>query len=89
VNAPQQVVFGQNPNQAYHAFRRTDAVGLDRNAVMQTVQADLGPALPLPFPAPGNAVFIGIVWVAGVRLRYHAFPIDEGTVNVGSIRPLL
>jgi hypothetical protein len=50
----QRIVFGQNPNRTYHAFRYTDILGLDRNAVMEAVCADLQPLLPLLFPSPDN-----------------------------------
>jgi hypothetical protein len=85
----QEVVFGQNPNQIWHAFRRTDRLGLDRTAVMEAILADLAPFLPLPYPPPGNAPFFGSVAVAGIRLRYHAYAVSEELVNVGSIRRLL
>jgi hypothetical protein len=56
----QEVVFGQNPNQTWHAFRRVDRVGLGRSAVMNAILADLTSRLPLPFPPPNNAPFVGM-----------------------------
>jgi hypothetical protein len=85
----QSVVFGQNSNQARHAFRYVDVLGLGRAAVEDAVLADLGPNLPLPWPPPDNAPFVGVVRVGGVSLRYHAFPLSEELVNVGSISPVL
>lgn len=81
----QRIVFGQNPNQAHHAFRYTDALGLGRNEVIEAVRADLEPRLPWPAPPPRNAPAIGNVIVSGVRLRYRAFAVSEELVNVGSI----
>jgi len=81
----QRIVFGQNPNQAHHAFRYTDALGLARNDVMGAIRADLGPRLPWPAPPPRNAPVIGNVIVGGVWLRYRAFAVSEELVNVGSI----
>jgi hypothetical protein len=72
----QEVVFGQNASQTYHAFRYTDALGLDRDEVMDAIGADLRPHLPLPFPAPDNAPFIRQVVVNGISLRYHACPLS-------------
>jgi hypothetical protein len=83
----QEVVFGQNPNQTYHAFRYTDALGLDRASVMETVLKDLEPDLPLQWPPVGNRPFIGTVSIEGVELIYHAYPVSEELVNVGSITP--
>jgi hypothetical protein len=81
----QEVVFGQDANQAYHAFRYADALGLDRDAVREAVLTDLAPHLPLEQPPPSNRPFIGVVWVNGIELRYHAYPLSEELVNVGSI----
>jgi hypothetical protein len=85
----QAIVFGQNPNQVRHTFRYTDGLGLDRVMIMETILADIYPSLPLPVPAPDNSPLIGTVWVNGIELRYHAFPVSGELVNVGSIRPLL
>ena len=52
----QDVVFGQNPNQTWHAFRYTDRLGWDRDDVMDAILADLEPRLPLAFPPPRNAL---------------------------------
>ena len=81
----QEIVFGCNPNQVYHAFRYTDALGLDRNEVIETVMGDLRPNLPLPVPPPNNAPLVGRVIVNGIPLSYHAYPVSEVLVNVGSI----
>ena len=79
------VVFGRNPNQTHHTFRYTDALGLDRSNVMDAIRRDLQPHLPLPVPPPNDAPFIGTVTVDGMELRYHAYPMEEGLVNVGRI----
>jgi hypothetical protein len=81
----QQIVFGQNPNQSDHAFRYIDAMALERREVIAAILADLQSNLPLAFPAPNNAPFIGRVIVNGLALRYHAYPVSEGLVNVGAI----
>ena len=81
----QEIVFGCNPNQVYHAFRYTDAFGLDRHDVIETIIEDLRPNLPLPVPPMNNAPFVGRVIVNGILLSYHAYPVSEALVNVGSI----
>jgi hypothetical protein len=81
----QEIVFGQNTNQTYHTFRYTDALGLDRDGVIEAIRADLDANSPLPVPPPNNAPFRGIVTVKGIALRYHAYPVSETLVNVGSI----
>jgi hypothetical protein len=89
MSGAQEIIFGRHPNQTSHAFRRVDQFGLDRSSVMRAILADLAPRLPLPFPLPNNAPFVGSVSVDGVRLRYHAYAVSEELVNVGSIRRLL
>jgi hypothetical protein len=81
----QEIVFGQNANQTYHTFRYTDALALDRDAVIEAIRADLDMHLPLPVPPPNNAPFRGTVTVQGIALRYHAYPVSEASVNAGSI----
>jgi hypothetical protein len=81
----QRVVFGQNPNQERHAFRYTDALGLDRDVVMEAILAELQPRLPLHPQSPGKALFVGTVSIDGLELVYHAYPVSEELVNVGRI----
>ena len=82
----QRVVFGVTAQATTHAFRHVDRLGLERDAIMQAIIVDLEPHLPLPVPA-NNLPFQGSVIVGGIQLKYHAFPIDNGTVNVGRITP--
>ena len=84
MSAP-NIVFGRNPNQTYHTFRYADALGLDRGDVMAVIMRELEPHLPLQPPALNDAPFIGAVTVDGVELRYHAYAVNEGLVNVGRI----
>ena len=44
----QEIVFGQNPDQEYHAFRYTDALGLNRNEVIEVIRGDLQPLCRCP-----------------------------------------
>jgi hypothetical protein len=85
MNSAQQIVFGRSANQVFHAFRHTDALGLDRTDVMEAIRRDLQPYLPLPIPAPSDFIFVGEVTVDGMELHYRAYPVNEGLVNVGRI----
>ena len=87
MNSAQDIVFGQNLNQIDHAFRYTDALGLERANVMDAIRGDLQPHLPLQTPPPDNAPTVGSVTVNGIELGYHAYPVNKGLVNVGSITP--
>jgi len=76
------VQFGNNANQVHHAFRHTDALGLDRSLVqsgvhshLKTVASEIVPGKPL------NQVII----INGQRIQYTAFRLPDGTINVGRI----
>jgi hypothetical protein len=84
MNGDEDVVFGQNANQISHTFRHTDRLGLDRAEVVDAIRADLQPYLPLSM-RPSDALFVGKVTVGGSELQYHAYPVNEGLVNVGRI----
>ena len=79
-------MFGTNRRASNHAFRHIDALGLRRTIVMQAIVDDLLPRLPLAVPR-SKIPHMGLVAVGAVRLRYHAFPLENGLVNVGRITP--
>ncbi len=81
----QDVVFGQDANQASHTFRHTDDLGLGREEVMDAIRADLQPYLPLVMRPRSVGLLVGKVTVRGVELRCHAYLVNEGLVNVGRI----
>jgi hypothetical protein len=81
----QEIVFGRRANQIYHAFRHTDALGLNRADVVEVIRRDLEQHLPFPVPPPRNFLFFGRVTVGGCELEYRAHPISDGVVNVGRI----
>jgi len=81
-----RIVFGTNRQGTNHAFRHVEALGLRRDTVMQAIADDLLPRLPLPRPL-NNVPYQGAVTVASIRLRYHAFALEGGFVNVGRITP--
>jgi hypothetical protein len=53
---------------------------------MRAIADDLLPRLPLEGHGT-NVPYRGTVTVANVRLRYHAFGLEGGLVNVGRITP--
>jgi RHS repeat-associated protein len=79
----QTVVFGTNPQAFGHALRHVEAIGLNKSQIMQAIQADLQPRLPLA-SSQNNAPFNGSVTVNGVTLNYSAY---QRLVNVGRITP--
>jgi hypothetical protein len=76
------VHFGKNSNQIQHAFRHTDALGLDRAAVQSGVQNHFNTvASQITTVRP----FIQVTKVAGQRIQYTVSKLQDGTVNVGRI----
>ena len=76
------IQFGKNANQTQHAFRHTDALGLNRSVVQSGVQTHLKTvALQITPGKPFNQV-IEVGWQ---RIQYTAFKLPDGTVNVGRI----
>lgn len=76
------IQFGKNANQVQHAFRHTDALGLDRAVVqsgvlshLKTVASQITPGKP----------FVQIIEVGGQRIQYTAFKLPDGMINVGRI----
>ena len=76
------VQFGKTENQIYHAFRHTDALGLDRSLVQSTIQNH--------FKTVSSQVVAGkpfnqIIEIGGQRIQYTAFKLSDGTFNIGRI----
>lgn len=76
------VQFGKTENQIYHAFRHTDALGLDRSLVQSTIQNH--------FKTISSQVIAGepfnqIVEIGGHRIQYTVFKLSDGTFNIGRI----
>lgn len=76
------IQFGRNANPIQHAFRHTDALGLDRALVQSGVQSHLKTVASQI--TPGKA-FHQIIEVGGQRIQYTAFKLPDGTINVGRI----
>ncbi|SFT97133.1 RHS repeat-associated core domain-containing protein [Algoriphagus locisalis] len=79
------IQFGQTANQVSHAFRHTDKLGLSRNAVMSAVETHLkGVSQKIVTGKPFNQV----IEVAGQKIQYTAFKLENGVINVGRIHGL-
>jgi hypothetical protein len=79
------IQFGKDPNQISHAFRHTDAAGLERSVVqsaveghLRTVESQIVAAKP----------FNQVIKIAGQRIQYTAFRLPDGVINVGRIHPV-
>ncbi len=83
VAAKATIQFGKGENQAWHAFRHVERIGLDREIVKETILQDFSKVVDsLP-----KGQYNGSVTVEGVRLDYSAFKLPDGTVNIGRITP--
>jgi len=76
------IQFGKDANQVEHAFRHTDALGLDRGVVQSEVQAHLKTVASQITP---GKPFNQVIEVGGQRMQYTAFKLQDGTINVGRI----
>jgi hypothetical protein len=77
------IQFGANDNQSYHTFRHVDGGGYDSTAVKSAVTSDLtsiGKSL-------SQGQYTGTVVVDGTTLKYSAYKLSDGTINVGRITP--
>jgi hypothetical protein len=78
------VQFGNVPNQVSHAFRYTDAAGLQREAVRSAVESHLK---PLTSQIQTGKPFNQVIEIGGQRFQYTAYKLPDGTINVGRIHP--
>jgi hypothetical protein len=77
--------FGKDPNQVAHAFRHVEAIGLDRGVVAAAVEKHLSTVISQLQPGkPLNQVIV----VAGERIQYTAYLVEQGIINVGRIHPV-
>ncbi|MDP5211354.1 hypothetical protein, partial [Microbulbifer sp. 2205BS26-8] len=76
------VQFGNNPNQVNHAFRHTDKLGLERQAVQNAIRKDLQSAAS---SIKSNRPFNQVISVEGQRIQYTGYRLVDGTINVGRI----
>lgn len=76
-----KVRFGNNRNQEYHTFRHVEEAGIDKGAAERAIRNDLaGSESALP-----RGLITRQVTVGGRTLRYNAFKLQDGTINVGRI----
>jgi hypothetical protein len=76
------IQFGNNANQIYHAFRYTNAAGLDQVAVENAIRANLETAASQIVP---GQPFNQTIQVAGQNITYTAYELQNGVINVGRI----
>jgi RHS repeat-associated protein len=76
------IQFGKGPNQVYHAFRHTDALGLDRSLVQSTIQTHFK---GLSSQVVAGKPFNQIIEIGGQRIQYTAFKLSNGIFNIGRI----
>ena len=79
------IQFGRVANQVSHAFRHTDAVGLDRAEVQSAVEQHLTSVASELVP---GKTLNQVIEVAGQKIQYSAHLIAEGVANVGRIHPV-
>jgi hypothetical protein len=74
--------FGKDENQVEHAFRHTDALGLDRTVVKSAIEKH--------FELVKSQILEGkplsqIIEIAGKKIQYTAYKLTDGTINIGRI----
>lgn len=76
------IQFGKSDNQIYHAFRHTDALGLERSTVQQVIKDHFKKvSSQLIKGKPFNQV----IEIGGQKIQYTAFEISDGVINIGRI----
>ncbi len=76
------IQFGKTENQIYHAFRHTDALGLDRSLVQSTVQNHFK---TVSSQVVSGKPFNQIIEISGQKIQYSVFKLSDGTFNIGRI----
>jgi RHS repeat-associated protein len=77
-----KIKFGNNPNQIHHTFRHTAEMGLARSTVQKAIEDHLPTVISkIQDGKPLNEVIV----VAGQKIQYTAFKLQDGTINVGRI----
>lgn len=78
----EEISFGRSANQISHAFRHIERAGLDREIVRSAIQNDLRSVAPsIRTGEPVNQ----IITVSGRDVRYTAYRLLDGSINVGRI----
>ena len=74
--------FGNGQNQEYHAFRHTDALGLERSIVQSTIRTHFK---TVSSQVVAGKPFIQVVEIGGQRIQYTAYKLSEVKFNIGRI----
>lgn len=81
----EEITYGRNTNSEYHTFRHTFNAGYSISEIKSAVNSSMKPLLRSGFPEGVN--FKGTVVVDGVKIKYNAWKFNDGTWNIGSIKP--
>lgn len=81
-NTTLTIQFGKGTDQVRHAFRHTDAFGLNRTAVKTAVETHFK---RVSSQIVSGKPFNQIIEVGGQRIQYTAFKLKDGTINIGRI----
>lgn len=76
------VQFGKGANQVRHAFRHTDALGLNKSLVQSSVQTHFN---TVSSQVVAGKPFNQIINIGGQRIQYTVFKLPNGTFNIGRI----
>lgn len=76
------ITFGKNANQIYHTFRHIESAGFSRKAVQEAVTRSVNQSAK--FIKKGQS-FNKTITVGGKQIRYSAYKLPSGEINVGRI----
>jgi GH35 family endo-1,4-beta-xylanase len=76
------LIFGNDPNQVYHAFRKTDGLGINRELVKKTIKEHFD---TVSSKLVDGEPFNQLIKINGHELQYTAFKVSDDIVNVGRI----
>ena len=76
-----RITFGRDANQAYHAFRHIDELGLSRKSVSKAIYKDV---LSVYNDLPNKGIIREILY-KNQTLRYGIMKFSDGSVNIGKI----
>lgn len=84
VGSQLEISFGRNPNQVHHTFRHLRNERYDVDTAQRLIRDDISQSFrQLPPKTTGT----GWVTLRGSRIQYRVYRFEDGSFNVGSIRP--
>ena len=76
------ITFGKNANQIFHTFRHIEAAGLSKEVVKKAVRKSVKQSASL---IKTGKSFNKTITVGGKQIRYSAYKLPSGEINVGRI----